>query len=180
MRCPQKFEKKKNKSKNFMMISSFYKTNFPIFWTKNCKNKIFIIPNIHKNLSSFLLRLRLQFRLHRNFHSHILSFNKGSFLGFRFLQFLIPMLLIQCASSGFGTQGLLYENQRISMMETGITATKEGFSCSKSYLGLVAYGDASIEMAQRQGNIKEITSIELETYNFFGIYAKLCTVTRGN
>ncbi|WP_246834503.1 TRL-like family protein [Leptospira levettii] len=101
-------------------------------------------------------------------------------MGFRFLQFLIPMLLIQCASSGFGTQGLLYENQRISMMETGITATKEGFSCSKSYLGLVAYGDASIEMAQRQGNIKEITSIELETYNFFGIYAKLCMVTRGN
>ncbi|WP_245918436.1 TRL-like family protein [Leptospira ellinghausenii] len=101
-------------------------------------------------------------------------------MGFRFLQFFILMFLIQCASSGFGTQGLLYENQRISMMETGLTATKEGFSCSISYLGLVAYGDASIEMAQRQGNIKEITSIELETYNFFGIYAKLCTVTRGN
>ncbi|MCW7461012.1 TRL-like family protein [Leptospira sp. 3 VSF25] len=66
------------------------------------------------------------------------------------------------------------------MLETGISSSKEGFACSKSYLGLVAYGDASIEMAQRQGNIKEITSIELETYNFFGIYAKLCTVTRGN
>lgn len=66
------------------------------------------------------------------------------------------------------------------MMETGLSATKEGFSCAKSYLGLIAYGNGSIEEAQKQGNIKEITSIEVETYNFLGIYAKLCTVTKGN
>lgn len=65
-------------------------------------------------------------------------------------------------------------------METGVSASKEGFSCAKSYLGLIALGDASIEEAQKKGNIKEITSIELETYNFLGIYAKLCTVTKGN
>ncbi|TGK82633.1 TRL-like family protein [Leptospira noumeaensis] len=66
------------------------------------------------------------------------------------------------------------------MMETGILATKEGIACAKSYLGLIALGDASVEVAQRNGNIREITSIELETFNFFGIYAKLCTVTKGN
>ncbi|TGL44222.1 TRL-like family protein [Leptospira perdikensis] len=85
-----------------------------------------------------------------------------------------------CASSGFGTQGLLYEDQRISMMETGLSASKEGIACAKSYLGLLALGDSSVEISQKNGNIKEITSIELETYNFFGIYAKLCTVTKGN
>ncbi|WP_279638507.1 TRL-like family protein [Leptospira congkakensis] len=89
-------------------------------------------------------------------------------------------LTSSCASSGFGTQGLLYENQRISMMETGNPATKEGIACAKSYLGLLALGDASVETSQKSGNIREITSIELETFNFFGIYAKLCTVTKGN
>ncbi|TGL08058.1 TRL-like family protein [Leptospira bouyouniensis] len=92
---------------------------------------------------------------------------------------ILTIVFQNCASSGFGTQGLLYENQRISIMETGSPTTKEGFSCAKSYLGLIAMGDASIEEAQKQGNIKEITSIELETYNFLGIYAKLCTVTKG-
>ncbi|WP_265359425.1 TRL-like family protein [Leptospira sp.] len=141
------------------MISSFYKTNFPISWTKNYKNKFLILSRV--NPARFLP----------------ISVSKRII---RLFLFSLPFFFQQCASSGFGTQGLLYENQRISMLETGITASKEGFACSKSYLGLIAFGDASIEMAQRQGNIKEITSIELETYNFFGIYAKLCTVTRGN
>ncbi|MCW7480098.1 TRL-like family protein [Leptospira kanakyensis] len=65
-------------------------------------------------------------------------------------------------------------------METGNAASKEGIACAKSYLGLIAWGDASVEIAQKNGNIREITSIELETFNFFGIYAKLCTVTKGN
>ncbi|WP_244280420.1 TRL-like family protein [Leptospira harrisiae] len=87
---------------------------------------------------------------------------------------------ISCASSGFGTQGLLYEDQKISMMETGLSASKEGIACAKSYLGLLALGDASVESSQNNGNIREIASIELETYNFLGIYAKLCTITKGN
>lgn len=66
------------------------------------------------------------------------------------------------------------------MMETGVSASKEGIACAKSYLGLLAWGDASVELSQKNGNIREITSIELETYNFFGIYAKLCAVTKGN
>ncbi|MCW7491518.1 TRL-like family protein [Leptospira soteropolitanensis] len=89
-------------------------------------------------------------------------------------------LCLSCASSGFGTQGLLYENQKISMMETGTPASKEGVACAKSYLGLLALGDASVEASQKNGNIREITSIELETYNFLGIYAKLCAITKGN
>ncbi|WP_244944171.1 TRL-like family protein [Leptospira meyeri] len=94
--------------------------------------------------------------------------------------FFCSFFLLACASSGFGTQGLLYEDQRIGMMETGNSGTKEGISCAKSYLGLLAFGDASVETSQKNGNIREITSIELESYNFLGIYAKLCTITKGN
>ncbi|MCG6140049.1 TRL-like family protein [Leptospira mtsangambouensis] len=93
---------------------------------------------------------------------------------------LCSFFSLTCASSGFGTQGLLYEDQRIGMMETGLSGTKEGIACAKSYLGLLALGDASVETSQKNGNIREITSIELETYNFLGIYAKLCAITRGN
>ncbi|PJZ46927.1 TRL-like family protein [Leptospira brenneri] len=107
--------------------------------------------------------------------------NKSTLLSVRIFIFSSSFLfLFSCASSGFGTQGLLYENQRISMMETGVSASKEGIACAKSYLGLLAWGDASVELSQKNGNIREITSIELETYNFFGIYAKLCAVTKGN
>lgn len=139
------------------MISSFYKTNCQSSWTKNFKNRIYF-PFL-SILFSFSLR------------SHFLKL---------VLLMMFPIVFLQCASSGFGTQGMLYENQRISLMETGTPATKEGFACAKSYLGLVALGNASMEEAQKQGNIREITSIELETYNFLGIYAKLCTVTKGN
>ncbi|WP_281631042.1 TRL-like family protein [Leptospira meyeri] len=99
---------------------------------------------------------------------------------FVLIPFFCSFFLLTCASSGFGTQGLLYEDQRIGMMETGISGTKEGISCAKSYFGLLALGDASVEMSQKNGNIREITSIELESYNFLGIYAKLCTITKGN
>ncbi|WP_244310133.1 TRL-like family protein [Leptospira mtsangambouensis] len=93
---------------------------------------------------------------------------------------LCSFFSLTCASSGFGTQGLLYEDQRIGMMETGLSGSKEGIACAKSYLGLLALGDASVETSQKNGNMREITSIELESYNFLGIYAKLCTITKGN
>lgn len=162
------------------MTLSNYKTNFRTYWTKNSKN------NPHSQILSLSLQslfmnhyfsIRTFFLIHMfqkqklgNFHSKLV----------RNVSLIIITIVFQnCASSGFGTQGLLYENQKISIMETGFPSTKEGFSCAKSYLGLIAWGDASIEESQKQGNIKEITSIELETYNFLGIYAKLCTVTKG-
>lgn len=126
------------------MISLYYKTNFPKFWTRNLTNKLIL----HRTLI--------------------------------FTTIACSFLSISCASSGFGTQGLLYEDQKISMMETGLSASKEGIACAKSYLGLLALGDASVESSQNNGNIREIASIELETYNFLGIYAKLCTITKGN
>ncbi|MGE8781505.1 TRL-like family protein [Leptospira terpstrae] len=129
-----------------MTISSFYKINSRMLWTRNLKNK------------TYLQRTKI----------------------LKFTSFFCFVFSFSCASSGFGTQGLLFEDQRISLMETGFSATKEGIACAKSYLGLLALGDASVETSQKNGNIKEITSIEIESYNFLGIYAKLCTVTKGN
>lgn len=163
------------------MISSYCKTNFPIFWTKNSKNNPY-----HQIHSVFLLSIAMfKFNSMRTFGLFLMNqklrLATSHSLWFRILSLVTFTFIVQnCASSGFGTQGLLYENQRISLMETGNLATKEGFACAKSYLGLISIGDASVEGAQKQGNLKEITSIELETYNFLGIYAKLCTVTKGN
>jgi hypothetical protein len=77
-------------------------------------------------------------------------------------------------------QGLLYENQKTSLFETGISSKKEGVACAVSYLGLVALGDASISESQKNGKIEEISSIDLESFGFLGVYAKLCVVTKGN
>lgn len=93
---------------------------------------------------------------------------------------LVVTFFFSCASSGFGPQGFIYEEQRFSLMETGIPATKEGIACARSYLGLLAIGDASIGESRNQGRIKEITAIELESFGFFGVFAKLCVVTKGN
>ncbi|MDF3820961.1 TRL-like family protein [Leptospira sp. 96542] len=96
---------------------------------------------------------------------------------------LLPVLCIiffQCASSGFGSQGWLYENQSTSLMETGKPSQREAILCSRSYLGLVAFGDSSVSKTKEVGNIKEISSISLESFTILGVYAKLCTVVRGN
>lgn len=163
------------------MTSSNYKTNYRTSWIKSSKNNPYhqILSVFPRSISinkfnfrpPFPLFFMMQKLLLATFHTWL----------FRILCLTTLTVTFQnCASSGFGTQGLLYEKQRISLMETGSFATKEGFSCAKSYLGLISFGDASVEEAQKQGNLKEITSIELETYNFLGIYAKLCTVTKGN
>jgi hypothetical protein len=67
-----------------------------------------------------------------------------------------------------------------------ITATtydqsaRTGNSCAYSVMGLVAWGDASINAAKNAGQIKQVASVDFETFNLLGIYGSFCTVVRGN
>lgn len=58
------------------------------------------------------------------------------------------------------------------------TKGKTGRACAQGIL-IFAFGDASIEEARNNGGITQIASIEYDTYNTIGIYARLCTVVRG-
>jgi hypothetical protein len=57
--------------------------------------------------------------------------------------------------------------------------TKRGSACAWSLLGLVALGDASINEAKSNGQIREVSSVDHESFNILGVFATFCTVVRG-
>ena len=72
-------------------------------------------------------------------------------------------------------EGQAYYNQ--------VSDTKQGKACVLNVLGLVATGDASVEKAKKNGNIKNVQTINREIFGltlYIPIYAKSCTVIRGS
>ena len=67
-----------------------------------------------------------------------------------------------------------------------ITATtydqsaRTGKSCAYSAMGLFSWGDASINAAKNAGQIKQVASVDFDTFNLLGMYGSFCTVVRGN
>lgn len=59
---------------------------------------------------------------------------------------------------------------------TAASSSKKGTASCESYLGLFAVGEASIERAAQNGNIKKITHIDWHVKNILGIYG-IYTVT---
>jgi len=60
-----------------------------------------------------------------------------------------------------------------------ISDLKTGEACAKSYLGVVALGDASIAAAKQAGNISKVSSVDHTSTSYFVFYGKYCTVVRG-
>ncbi|TGL63131.1 TRL-like family protein [Leptospira ognonensis] len=85
-----------------------------------------------------------------------------------------------CASTGVGPQSLLYADHTISIYSDGEQGRKQGESCSHSVLGLIAWGDASTQKSQKSAYVNKIKSIDQRSLSILGIYAKLCTVVKGN
>jgi len=67
-----------------------------------------------------------------------------------------------------------------------ITATtldqsaRTGRSCAYSVMGLVSWGDASINAAKNAGQIKQVASVDFDTYNLLWSLGAFCTVVRGS
>ncbi len=64
-----------------------------------------------------------------------------------------------------------------------VVETKHGEACVLNILGLVAVGDASVEKAKRNGNIKNVYTINREIFGlslYLPIFANSCTVIRGS
>lgn len=57
--------------------------------------------------------------------------------------------------------------------------SKIGTSCASSILGWVGMGDASISAAANEGKITKISSVDSDNFNVLGLYAKNCTIVRG-
>jgi TRL-like protein family len=94
---------------------------------------------------------------------------------------MVAMFLGGCAAwVSSPVPGWIYTDVEGPINATSIAkTTRTGKSCAESYLGLVALGDASIDAAKRAGQIQEVSSVDHESFNVLGIYARYCTVARG-
>jgi len=58
--------------------------------------------------------------------------------------------------------------------------TKTGKACAKSYLGLIAQGDASIQAAMKEGGIRNVVMVDHQSKIILMLYAEYCTIVRGS
>lgn len=63
--------------------------------------------------------------------------------------------------------------------DTNTNILKTGTSCAQSVLGVVAFGDASIEAAKRDAGITKVTTVDHETLNVLYFYGRYCTIVYG-
>lgn len=76
--------------------------------------------------------------------------------------------------------GIIYSDINQPQMATSASGIKTGQSESKSYCGLVALGDSSIEAAKKNGGIKTVSAVDTKVYSILGIYNKYTTTVSGN
>ncbi len=60
----------------------------------------------------------------------------------------------------------------------GKIGTRVGKACISNIIG-ISTGDASIEAAIKQGDIRRISYIDSTAFGIFGLYAEFCTVVHG-
>lgn len=94
----------------------------------------------------------------------------------------LAFALSGCAVATAPVNGILYKNVTTPAMVTGSAdkPTKVGRAYSRSILGLIATGDASIETAAKNGGITKIHHVDYETQVILGVIADFTTVVYGN
>jgi len=80
-------------------------------------------------------------------------------------------------------QGLIYTNFKapldLDQSQTPV-AQKTGQSSVVSILGLVSFGDGSLEAAAKDGGIQTIESVDYQYMNvFLGVYSEYTTIVHG-
>jgi hypothetical protein len=96
---------------------------------------------------------------------------------------LAVLALSGCVTSPMPPPGLIYEDQKgpNHALEHKHEAKKHGESCAGSVLGLVAWGDASIESARKSGDIRSIAEVDYSNFDILGIvYTKTCAIVTGS
>lgn len=89
------------------------------------------------------------------------------------------LMLAGCATS-YPT-GRLFTNVSLPVTATGASGAAEsvGVATCKSYLGMVALGDCSIQAAMENGNITEVHSVNWKVKNILGIIGTYKVIVRG-
>lgn len=93
---------------------------------------------------------------------------------------LLSTTLFLGACTGFGPQGALITSTTLGVYASETGGSKTGKACTYSILGLVAFGDGSVENATKDSGIKKVRAIDLSGFSLLGLYAHLCTVVTGD
>lgn len=105
------------------------------------------------------------------------------------LSIVALFLIASCNSTSTGVSGgLVYNNWKDrdltndGRIDNGVSALKKGEACVENILGLVAFGDSSLEAAKKEGRITKVSNVD-RTYTSFSFYIpfyqKGCTVALG-
>lgn len=90
---------------------------------------------------------------------------------------LLTAFISGCAGVGYGS---LYTDITEPVNATSNDkGSKTGESECINILGLVAYGDCSIEAAAKKGKIAKIKSVDKKTFSILGIFAKHTMIVTG-
>lgn len=90
----------------------------------------------------------------------------------------IAILVNGCASYLPSAKGFVNTTTGLSA-NNGVKNTRTGKACLKSFIGLIAYGDASIDAAKTSGGITKIATVDYDVFDILGIYGKYCTIVKG-
>lgn len=94
----------------------------------------------------------------------------------------VAMLLSSCAVVGTGAgMGVLYTGVTEGAAVTSNNLGKKvGESSASNILGLVASGDASIDLAAKKAGIKKISHVDVKKTSVLGIFASYKTIVYGD
>ena len=87
-----------------------------------------------------------------------------------------------CASTSSTSAGwaFLLTNAVDPVTATAAPGTsKTGEACVHNILGILAVGDASIEKAKKQADIKVVSTVDRDVFRILGFYGKSCTIVKG-
>ena len=76
--------------------------------------------------------------------------------------------------------GCLYADLNLGWTATDHpVGSKMGQACAMAILGLVAWGDASVVTAAKNGGISKVATVDKKLFNILGVYSTHCTVVSG-
>ena len=95
------------------------------------------------------------------------------------ISLLAGVALLQGCAMSVPMGNLMTEIQLPVAVTSNSTAMKVGVAECKSYLGMVATGDCSLETAKKQGGITEVSHVDWKAKNILGIIGEYELVVHG-
>jgi hypothetical protein len=79
-----------------------------------------------------------------------------------------------------GPAAIIIDREGDHATNMDVAATKTGTACTYNVLGVVAFGDGSIDAAKRGGQITHVASVDYDYMNIIANFGHVCTVVRGS